>query len=138
MTRRYILDSGPAFDFIFRRRGVHLRAENARRSGAKIGICTPILGEIVGDLEGSTSREQSWVVARARLGKLACWPYELRAAYEYGRIIAELRRMGRPMQQIDIQLAAIAFSLRDCVVVSDDGDLCAIPGLPVESWAEPN
>lgn len=36
MTRRYILDSGPVFDFIFRRKGVHLRVENARRSGAKI------------------------------------------------------------------------------------------------------
>ena len=137
MTRRYILDSGPAFDFIFRRRGVHRRAEIARRSGAKIGICTPILGEIVGGLEGSTSREQSWIVARARLGKLACWPYESTAAYEYGRIVAVLKRIGRPMQQIDVQLAAIAFALGDSIVVSDDGDLAAITGLSVESWADP-
>jgi len=111
MTRRYLLDTGPAFDFLFQRRGVQDRVEAARRAGAKIGICTPVLGEIVGGLEGSDSREASWEIARRRPGKLLCWPYEKPAAHEFGRIIAELKRIGRPMQQIDIQIAAIAFTL---------------------------
>ena len=38
------------------------------------------------------------------------------------RLIAELRRLGRPMQQIDIQIAAIAFSLGSCIVVNGDSD----------------
>jgi predicted nucleic acid-binding protein len=38
------------------------------------------------------------------------------------------------MQQVDIMIAAIAFSLADCVVVSNDSDLAAVPGLVVESW----
>ena len=92
--------------------------EAARLTGAKIGICTPVLGEIVGGLEGSGSREASWEIARRRLGKLICWPYDEPAAHEFGRIIAELKRIGRPMQQIDIQVAAIAFALGDCTVVS--------------------
>jgi tRNA(fMet)-specific endonuclease VapC len=70
------------------------------------------------------------------LGKLLCWPYEKPAALEFGRIIAELKRIGRPMQQIDIQLAAIAFALGNCTVVSGDSDLAAVPGLTVENWAE--
>jgi tRNA(fMet)-specific endonuclease VapC len=70
------------------------------------------------------------------LGKLVCWPYERPAALEFGRIIAELKRIGRPMQQIDIQLAAIAFALGHCTVVSGDSDLQAIPGLVVENWSE--
>jgi tRNA(fMet)-specific endonuclease VapC len=135
VTRRYLLDTGPAFDFLFQRRGVQERVEAARLAGAKIGICTPVLGEIVGGLEGSDSREASWEIARRRLGKLLCWPYEKPAAHEFGRIIAELRRIGRPMQQIDIQIAAIAFTLGDCVVVTGDSDLAAIAGLRVESWA---
>ncbi len=40
------------------------------------------------------------------------------------------------MQQIDIIVAAIAFALGDCTVVSKDTDLAAIPGLKVENWAE--
>jgi tRNA(fMet)-specific endonuclease VapC len=136
MTRRYLLDSGPAQDFLFQRRGVQERVEAARKAGAKIGICTPVLGEIAGGLEYSASREASWEIARRRLGKLLCWPYEKPAALEYGRLVAELRRIGRPMQQIDIQIAAIAFTLGDCTVVTADSDLFAVPGLTVENWAE--
>jgi hypothetical protein len=50
VTRRYLLDTGPAFDYLFQRRGVQNRVEAARRAGAKIGIYTPVLGEIVGGL----------------------------------------------------------------------------------------
>jgi hypothetical protein len=39
------------------------------------------------------------------------------------------------MQQIDIQIAAIAFVLDHCTVVSGDSDLKAIPGLTVEDRA---
>lgn len=137
MSRRFLLDSGPAQDFLFGRRGVQARVEAARIGGAKVGICTPVLGEIIGGLEGSDSRKVSWDIARRRLGKLVCWPYETAAAYEFGRIIAQLRRMGRPMQQIDIQIAAIAMSLGNCVVITTDSDLSAIPGLATDDWSTP-
>ncbi len=39
------------------------------------------------------------------------------------------------MQQIDIQIAAIALTIGNCVVVSKDSDLKAIPGLDVEDWS---
>jgi tRNA(fMet)-specific endonuclease VapC len=136
MTRRYLLDTGPAFHFMFQRRGVQERVEAARQAGAKIGICTPVLGEIVGGLEGSDSREASWEIVRRRLGKLICWPYEKPAAHEFGRIIAGLKKIGRPMQQIDIQIAAIAFTLGNCSVVTTDSDLSGVPGLSVENWTE--
>ena len=47
----------------------------------------------------------------------------------------ELRQIGRPMQQIDIMVAAIAFSLGTCIVVTSDTDLAEAPGLAVENWA---
>lgn len=53
----------------------------------------------------------------------------------YGRIAAELRRLGRPMQVMDIMIAAIAFSVGNCIVVSRDNDLSAVPGLTVVNWA---
>jgi len=135
VTRRYLLDTGPAFDFLFKRRGVDNRVAAARRAGAKIGICFPVLGEIVAGLEASSSRDASWATARPRLAKLICWPYERDAAYEYGRIFAELKKRGRVIQQIDMQIAAVAFALGDCTVVSGDTDLAAVPGLTVEDWA---
>jgi len=50
-------------------------------------------------------------------------------------VFADLKRRGRPMQQVDMMLAAIALTLGNCIVVSGDGDFTAVPGLTVENWA---
>ena len=39
------------------------------------------------------------------------------------------------MQQIDIQIAAIALTLGNCTVVTTDADFAAVPGLRTENWA---
>jgi tRNA(fMet)-specific endonuclease VapC len=41
------------------------------------------------------------------------------------------------MQQIDIQIAAIAETIGSCTIITYDGDLTAIPGLPVDRWSQP-
>ena len=63
------------------------------------------------------------------------WPLTESAAEEYGRIAAELRRLGRTIGRIDILIAAIALSLTRTVVVSSDSDLSVVPGLTVENWS---
>ena len=54
-----------------------------------------------------------------------------------GRIwsnFSELRCAGRIMQQVDIQIGAIARTLPNCVIVSKDSDLPAISGATIENW----
>jgi tRNA(fMet)-specific endonuclease VapC len=133
--RRYLLDTGIAQDFISDRRGVRARADAARKIGARIGICTPVLGELWSGVEGSESREKNLKKLKHGLSRLTMWPYDEKAAAEFGRIFAELRRLGRPIQQIDMQIAALAFSIGGCSVVSSDGDMNEVPGLIVENWA---
>ena len=41
------------------------------------------------------------------------------------------------MQVPDIQIAAIALTLGDCVVVSENSDLREVLGLKVEDWSPP-
>jgi len=134
---RYLLDTGPAQDFIDGRRGMRERTDAVRQRGGRIGICVPVLGELWAGVEGSASRELNFKRLRHGLSRFVLWPYDARAAAEYGRIFAELRRRGRPMQQVDIQIAAIALTLGDGVVVSRDSDLSAVPGLRIEDWAGP-
>jgi tRNA(fMet)-specific endonuclease VapC len=133
--RRYLLDTGPAQDFNNNRNGVRERVDAERHLGNRIGICTPVLGELWAGLEGSATRDRNLHRLRFGLSRLILWPYDERAAEEFGRIFAELRRIGRPMQQVDIQIAAIASALGECTVVSGDSDMSAIPGLTVENWA---
>ena len=39
------------------------------------------------------------------------------------------------MQQIDVQIAAIALTLGNCTVVTVDSDFEAIPGLTIDNWS---
>jgi tRNA(fMet)-specific endonuclease VapC len=51
-----------------------------------------------------------------------------------GRIAAELRRIGRPIGQNDMMIAAIALTLGNCTGVMMDSDFFVVPGLTVENW----
>ncbi len=132
---RYLLDTGSAGDFINRRRGVYERGRDEVARGNRIGICMPVLGELAYGVEWSASRDRNMQRLRTALAAWRVWPFDQSAAFEYGRIAAELRRLGRPMQVVDMMIAAIAFSLGGCTVVSADSDLAAVPGLTVENWA---
>ena len=132
---RYLLDTGIAQDFINDRHGVRRRVLGERQRGNKIGICTPVLGELWSGVERSTSRDRNLQRLQLALSHLIVWPYTNEAAQRFGLIFADLRRIGRPMQQIDIMVAAIALTLGNCVVISSDTDLGAVPGLAAENWA---
>ena len=135
MIRRYLLDTGIAQDFQADRRGVRARVDAERRLGHRIGICVPVLGELWAGVEGSASRERNARLLRHALSRLFLWPYSPDTAAEYGRIFTKLKQAGCPIQQIDIQIAAIARTLPNCVVVTKGSDFQAISGITVENWA---
>ena len=132
--KRYLLDTNAVGHFIDHRRGMPERVRDARMRGTVIGTCLPVVAELFYGLEFSASR----VINRPRLvrglSRVRCWPFDLKLAEDFGRIAAQLRRIGRPMQQIEIMVAAIALTLRNCTVITDDTDLPAVPGLSVENW----
>lgn len=132
--RRYLLDTNAMGDFINRRRSVEQRVRETRLRGARIGTCLPVVGELFFGVEASRSRELNRERLVRALSGIPCWPYTRDAAEEYGRIAVDLKRAGRPMQQIDIMIAAIAQTLGHCTVVTTDTDLSAVPGLSVENW----
>jgi tRNA(fMet)-specific endonuclease VapC len=132
---RYLLDTGIMSDFINHRKGVDIKVREARQGGARLGTCMPVVAELFFGIEASATRDQNLPKLKRGLSRVICWPFDRSAAEEFGRLAAELKRLGRPMQQIDIQLAAIALSLGNCTVVSADSDLTAVPGLKVEDWS---
>src|SRR5262249_9576105 len=124
-----------ASDYINHRLGVFERARQEVARGNRVGICVPVLGELYFGVENSASRDRNLQRLIVALSAWTVWPFSEQAAREYGRLAAELNRRGRPMQQVDIQIAAVALSLGNCTVVSKDSDLAAVPGLTVENWA---
>jgi tRNA(fMet)-specific endonuclease VapC len=134
-VKRYLLDTGIAGDFVNRRGRVREQALAITRQGGRVGTALIVLGELVAGIEHSSSRDLNLQRLNRAIGTLTFWPFDRAAAFEYGRLWAELKRQGRLMQQNDIQIAAIALALRDCVVVSKDSDLRAVPGLQTEDWS---
>ncbi len=132
--RRFLLDSNAAGHYINRRKGVRERAIAEVAHGNRIGICMPVLGELWFGVENSASRDRNAQRLMTAVADWTVWPYEAKAAQEYGRIAAELKRAGRPIQQIDIMIAAIAQSLGNCTVVSSDSDFAVVTSLAVENW----
>jgi tRNA(fMet)-specific endonuclease VapC len=133
-VKRFLLDTGAAADYIFRRRGVYDRARKEVAQGNLIGVSVPVLGELFAGAEYSATRERNRRRLVQQLKDLTEWPFDRRAAEEFGRLFALLRQMGRPMQQIDIQTAAIVLVLPHCTLITGDSDFSAIPGLAVEAW----
>lgn len=133
---RFLLDTGPAGDFLNRRHGVYERARAETARGNRVGIGVPVLAELAAGLERSASRERNLQRLRLGMAALRLWPFDEAAAHEYGRLHAELMRIGRPMQTVDVMVAAIALTLGNCTVVTVDSDLSAVPGLRVADWRE--
>jgi len=134
---RYLLDTGVAGDYISDHRNVPKRCTELTLAGHIIGLCTPVLGELLGGLELSQTREENLKKFHRVRGHFAMWTFDEKAAMEYSRIWGHLTRKGRPMQKVDVQVAAIALSLGRTTVVTYDSDLSAIPGLSVENWLGP-
>ncbi len=61
---RYLLDTGTAQDFVNNRNGVRARVDASRKKGNRIGICTPVLGELWSGVEGRNARGRARLLAR--------------------------------------------------------------------------
>jgi tRNA(fMet)-specific endonuclease VapC len=132
--RRYLLDSNAVNAFVNGHEPLSTRVRSARLAGARVGTCEPIVAEMYFGLRLSKSPDENVAHFERELRYLRCWPFDRAAARAYGTLAADLRRRGRTMQVFDMMLAAVALTMRDCVVVTTDSDLSAIPGLRVEDW----
>lgn len=126
---RYLFDSSAVNAFVNHDPALMARATEARRRGDRLGTCEPVVAGLYHGLELSASRDANMVRLDGALRLIRCWPFDRAAAKEHGRLAADLKRRARPIQVIDMMLAAVALALRNCVVVTTDSDFSAVPGL---------
>lgn len=132
---RFLLDTGIAGLYLDRKRGVYERARAEVARGNRVGIGAPVLAELAYRAEGSPNRDRNLQRLLRALAAWKLWLVTEEVAFEYGRVAIELRRMGRPIGQNDMMIAAIARTIGNGTVVTMDGDLSAVPELAVENWA---
>jgi len=132
--KNLLLDSGVVGACINRRGDVFDRLQSAVRQGDRIGTCVPIIAEIVYGIENSASRDRNLHILQRNLSSLRIWTFDLAAAFLYGRIAADLKRRGRPMQVVDMMVAAVAQTMQNAIVITTDSDFESIPQLTIERW----
>ncbi len=60
--------------------------------------------------------------------------FDRKAAVEFGQIQGELKQLGKPTEDLDALIAAIARSRHDIVVTNNTRHFREIPNLQLENW----
>ena len=129
---RYLLDTNTLSDLVRHPRGGV--AERIREVGEP-QICTSII--VAAELRyGAEKRgsERLTTQLEAVLGALDVLPLEAPADIAYGRVRAQLERVGRPIGGNDLLIAAQAIALGHTVVTDNEAEFTRIDGLRCENW----
>lgn len=103
----------------------------------EVGEDAVLIGIIVlAELRFGVERRRSPQLAarlEAVLGEVRVVGFEPPADLHYAKVRSALERIGQPLGQNDMLIAAHALAL-DAVLVTDDGAFSRVPGLKVENW----
>lgn len=129
MSGRYLLDTNVAIRVL--EQEVDLEAR--RGSGLEAFLCLTVVGELLYGAANSGRPD----VNRTRVdGLLAICPVigdDLETARRYAALKAALRRLGRPIPENDLWIAASALR-HGLVLATRDTHFDHVEGLTVESW----
>jgi tRNA(fMet)-specific endonuclease VapC len=129
---RYLLDTNIVSDLVRRPQGQ--TAQRIRDVG-EAQVCTSII--VAAELRyGAAKRGALRLSAQleAVLGALDVLPLEPPADAAYGRLRADLERIGRPVGGNDLLIAAHAIALGHTIVTDNEREFARIEGLACENW----
>ncbi|OGT25341.1 MAG: hypothetical protein A2Z17_04635 [Gammaproteobacteria bacterium RBG_16_66_13] len=93
------------------------------------------VGEMVYGAHRSPSRDRLLQQLEERVWpNVRVLPFDRPAAETYGRLRAELERVGTPLSEPDLRIAAIALTHDLTVVTGNVRHFARVPGLQVENW----
>ncbi|KYC37323.1 twitching motility protein PilT [Scytonema hofmannii PCC 7110] len=97
-------------------------------------IPTIVLAELYKGAYCSQKIEQNLQRLNEFSSRIIVVPFDKNASEEFGKIQAELRRIGRPTGEIDALIAAVARSRQDILVTNNIKHFENIPNLQLENW----
>ena len=107
---------------------------------AKAGFCylsTMVVAELYKGVYCSRRRWQNLTVLEQFLSLMPIVEFDSIAAEEFGKMQAELKRIGRPTGEIEAIIGAVARSRQDTLVTNNTRHFMNISGLQLENWLEP-
>lgn len=100
-------------------------------------LSTIVVAELYKGVYCSQRLQQNLSVLEQFLSLMPIVDFDSSAAEEFGKIQAELRRIGKPTGELDAIIAAVARSRQDILVTNNTRHFINILGLQLENWLEP-
>lgn len=132
---KFLLDAN-AWIANLRRNNQALIARLEAEPPANLATCSVVVGELYygawrGGIEYRAANLQLVEQLRTKFPSL---PFDDAAAYDYGRIRAELTAAGTLIGHNDLMIAAIALSNNFTLVTHNTREFNRVPGLKLEDW----
>ncbi len=102
---------------------------------SEICISSVTYAELVHGVEKSQAIEKNRVALTLLLAGIEIMDFDSSAAESYGKIRAELEKMGKPIGPLDMMIAGHAESLGYTVVTNNTREFMRVSGLKLENWA---
>lgn len=133
MGAHYLLDTDICI-YIAKHHPPGVRERFSRHAAGDLAMSVITLGELRFGAEKSQAREQAIAKVEELAALIPVYPLPETAGAHYGRIRADLQRMGYPIGNNDLWIAAHARAAGLVVVTNNEREFNRIPDLQVENW----
>ncbi len=131
---KYLLDTNIVI-YVIKNRPLSVLDAFNRNSG-RMAISSITLAELTHGIEKSGNPARNLAVVEDFVSRLEVLPYDDRAAWQYGIILAALEKQGTPIGVNDLHIAGHARSLGLIIVTNNLREFERIPGVSVENWVD--
>ncbi|MCM1327915.1 MAG: type II toxin-antitoxin system VapC family toxin [Ruminococcus sp.] len=99
-----------------------------------IAVSSVTLAELEYGVQASANPERNTVALLKFLAVAEVLPFDGKAAAEYGKIRADLRKKGTPIGELDMLIAAHARAEKLIIVTHNTREFKRVEGLSLEDW----
>ena len=128
---KYLLDTNICSAHMRRPAGL---AHRFMQYSGQLAIPTIVLGELYAGAYMLASPNKLLVGIRGLLEDVDVLSFDLTCAETFGKLRGTLKRQGRPVNPIDLQIAAVALTHNLALVTNNTKDFENIPALALEDW----
>ncbi len=132
----HLLDTNSFIDQLRRGPASNVTAKLIAAPPGRVYLCSVVLTELFyGALHSGTANQAANLALIARLRQqFVSFPFDDRAAEEYGKIRAHLAALGTPIGPNDLMIAAIGLANQLTLVTHNTTEFSRVPGLALEDW----
>ena len=133
MSQGYLLDTNICI-YITKHHPPEVRARFAQHRAAELGMSVVTFGELMYGAEKSHVRDKALKVLDQLRSSIQVLEIPVVAGQHYGQIRARLEKMGKPIGNNDLWIAAHALSENLVLVTNNTQEFSRVEGLQLENW----